>query len=42
MTNETKAMLYKVRLEKMKTRGNHIKNPGVFKKVSRQLRNLEK
>ena len=42
MTNEEKILNCKVRLEKIKTRGNHIKNPGVFKKVSRQLRNLEK
>ncbi len=41
MTKEMKALLYKVRLEKIKTRGNHIKNPGVFKKISRQIRNLE-
>ena len=41
MTKEMKALLYKVRLDKIKARGNHIKNPGVFKKVSRQLRKLD-
>jgi hypothetical protein len=42
MTKEDKAKVLKVRLRKLKTRPNATDAPGVIKKVSRQLRNLER
>lgn len=42
MTKEDKALIYKVRLNKIKSRDEWYKTPGVAKKLERQIRNCEK
>ena len=40
MTREQKKQVLEVRLNNVKARGKHIENPGVVRKLERQLRNL--
>lgn len=42
MTKEQKLISLKVRLNKIKARGNDEDCPGVRRKVERQIKNLEK
>ena len=42
MTNETKKLLYKTRLSRIKAREGWYKTPGVVKKLERQIRNCDK
>lgn len=42
MTKEEKALLYKVRLNKIKSKDGWYKIPGVVRKLERQIRNCEK
>ena len=42
MTKEKKILKYKVRLDKIKSRDEWYKTPGVAKKLERQIRNCEK
>lgn len=42
MTKEEKIANYKTRLKKMEARKTDFKFPGVYKKVMRQLRKLDK
>ena len=40
MTREQKKQILEVRLNNVKARGKHTENPGVVRKLERQLRNL--
>lgn len=40
MTREQKKQVLEVRLNNVKARGKHTENPGVVRKLERQLRNL--
>ena len=42
MTNKEKALILKVRLQKLKTSPTATDAPGVVKKIERQLRHLER
>ena len=42
MIKEEKVLTYKVRLNKIKSRDEWYKTPGVVKKLERQIRNCEK
>ena len=42
MTNETKKLLYKTRLSRIKAREEWYKTPGVVRKLERQIRNCGK
>ena len=40
MTREQKKQILEVRLNNVKSRGKHKDNPGIVRKLERQLRNL--
>lgn len=40
MTKEQKKRILEVRLNNVKSKGKHTENPGVVRKIERQLRNL--
>ena len=42
MTKEEKTLLYKIRLNKIKSRDEWYKTPGVVRKLERQIRNYGK
>ena len=42
MTKEEKMLIYKTRLNKIKSRNEWYKTPGVIKKLERQIRNCSK